>query len=311
MGLIRDFADFLVASRQAGARFDRTLTLGRLINYVAGGSPLPPGALPALRERYAEPFFQQVLGAQAVESLDYSAYEQANIVHDLNLPLPREHEEQYDAVVDGGTLEHVFDYPAAIRNAMLLPKVGGSLYLCTPANNSFGHGLYQFSPDLFHRLLSPANGFRMVKMALVMCYFVEAERGTWSRRFEVKDPAAVGRRSLMLSAYPSLLLVQAVKESPVPARISVLQSDYVALWNQPSAPSGVPASAPPGVGPQGGKGLLRALLALAPARIERYLRSRYEAARFYSVKRHPCFREAPAHFFARDWMRAPGAGLSS
>ena len=32
---------------------------------------------------------------------------------------------------------------------MALPKVGGDVYICTPANNLCGHGFYQFSPEFF------------------------------------------------------------------------------------------------------------------------------------------------------------------
>ena len=38
----------------------------------------------------------------------------------------------------------------------------------TPANNFFGHGFYQFTPELFFRIFSAANGF-------------EVERSSFSR----------------------------------------------------------------------------------------------------------------------------------
>ncbi len=37
----------------------------------------------------------------------------ANVIHDMNMPLPDALKEQYDLVVDGGTLEHVFFFPTA------------------------------------------------------------------------------------------------------------------------------------------------------------------------------------------------------
>jgi 2-polyprenyl-3-methyl-5-hydroxy-6-metoxy-1,4-benzoquinol methylase len=57
-------------------------------------------------------------------------------------------------VFDGGTLEHIFDYPTAIKNCMKMVKPGGHLLLTTPANNWFGHGFYQFSPELFYSFVS-------------------------------------------------------------------------------------------------------------------------------------------------------------
>ena len=75
-----------------------------------------------------------------VDSMDASDYEGANIVHDLNLPIPPALRERYDLVWDGGTLEHIFNFPVAIFNAMHMVKVGGHLLLETPTNNQCGHG---------------------------------------------------------------------------------------------------------------------------------------------------------------------------
>ena len=73
-------------------------------------------------------------------------------------------------VVDGGTLEHVFDYPTALRNAMRMVRVGGHLILNAPVNNFPGHGFYQISPELFFRVLSPQFGFRVHDAVLMELY---------------------------------------------------------------------------------------------------------------------------------------------
>ena len=62
-------------------------------------------------------------------------------------------------VVDGGTLEHVFDYPTALRNAMRMVRVGGHLILNAPVNNFPGHGFYQISPELFFRCFHDNSAF--------------------------------------------------------------------------------------------------------------------------------------------------------
>ncbi|MDR1149764.1 MAG: class I SAM-dependent methyltransferase, partial [Spirochaetaceae bacterium] len=81
-------------------------------------------------------------GAVTVDSIDYSDYEGASIVHDMNLPVPGHLKEKYDCVWDGGALEHVFNYPTAIKNCMDMVKIGGHLILETPCNNQCGHGFY-------------------------------------------------------------------------------------------------------------------------------------------------------------------------
>ena len=65
------------------------------------------------------------LGAGKVDSVDASDFEDATVVHDLNVPISPELEGKYSVVVDGGTLEHVFDFPTGIRNAMRMVREGG------------------------------------------------------------------------------------------------------------------------------------------------------------------------------------------
>ena len=75
--------------------------------------------------------------------------------------------EQFDFIVDGGTLEHVFNYPIAVSNVKLMLRPGGLFVGINPANNDLGHGLYQFGPDLFWRVSSREGGFDIEKMQLV------------------------------------------------------------------------------------------------------------------------------------------------
>lgn len=96
----------------------------------------------------------RALGAGNVSSCDFSGYEKATLIHDLNVPIGPEWHERFDMVIDGGTLEHVFNFPVAIANCMNLVKTGGHLLLFSPSNNMCGHGFYQFSPELFFRVLA-------------------------------------------------------------------------------------------------------------------------------------------------------------
>jgi SAM-dependent methyltransferase len=226
MGLERYAASLLLKMRDDGVRFGRALTLGHQHNYLypreyarvrarAGAPPddaVPPFADDVLR----------LLGADSVESMDYSNYEGASIVHDLNEPVPKELHGQFDLVFDGGTLEHVFDFPTSIRSCMELVRVGGRFVTATMANNFCGHGFYQFSPELFFRVLSPENGFSVVEMYM-------AELGGRTRR--VMDPAEVKSRVELCNSRPASLLVHARRDAAVDLFTRTpQQSDYVASW---------------------------------------------------------------------------------
>jgi hypothetical protein len=171
----------------------------------------------------AEPVFRR-LGAREVRSLDASTYEGATDVHDLNDPLPDQLKEQFTCVLDGGTLEHVFNLPRGIQNAMEMVAPGGHLLLVTPTNNADGHGFYQFSPELYFRVLSPVNGFVVERMLIK-----DVDAKHW---FEVVDPAAIGRRVEFRSPTQAYLYVQARRIdhcAPI-FREWPQQSDYRIAW---------------------------------------------------------------------------------
>ena len=145
-----------------------------------------------------------------LEWIDASSYEGASEVHDMNDPISDQFREGFDAVVDAGTLEHVFNFPTAIKNCMEM--VHSAVICCykTSANNYFGHGFYQFSPELFYRLMSAENGFQVERMIAYEAY-------AGSQWYEVIDPAQLGSRvELIGSRQRVLLLGQGPTNAPIP-----------------------------------------------------------------------------------------------
>lgn len=230
-------AALVAFARQQGMPMKSVLTLGRLDSVITDewnrhlgstyGADL--SGLDFRVEPYAEPFFKR-LGAERVESLDHSPYQGCSIVHDLNEPLPSDpNREGYDLVFDGGTLEHVFNFPNAIANCMSLVKVGGHFMASAPANQWLGHGFYQFSPELFFRVLSPENGFETVRVFLAE--FACQSGRTW----RVIDPLESGVRTLLDSKNEMVVLVWAKKIADVkPFATWPKQSDYSARWQSDS-----------------------------------------------------------------------------
>jgi len=250
MGIDAHGAAWLLDRARSGVKFDRTLMIGRQNFFVgrrewqrvlAGArQPLPAAwsALDCFHGAHAEPFFS-ALGATTVNSLDATNYEGADRLHDLNQPIPADWRETYDVVFDGGSLEHVFQFPTALLNCLQLVKPGGHFIAYTPANNYFGHGFYQFSPELWWRALNQTVGFQIEKMVAV-------EFGWRVRMFEVSDPAKVGGRVSLLNRAYVLLFVCARKIGPTPDTFGpVMQSDYSTTWQAGTA---APSQAVPAVG---------------------------------------------------------------
>lgn len=103
-----------------------------------------------------------LLGFDTVESIDYSDFEQATHVLDLNRPVPSSMWEKYDVIFDGGTLEHVFDFPSALKNIHAMLKPGGLIVHASPSHNHVDHGFYMFSPTVFNDYYR-ANGYEIVR----------------------------------------------------------------------------------------------------------------------------------------------------
>jgi hypothetical protein len=109
----------------------------------------------------------QLLGFEGFESLDYSDYEQAHIVFDLNeKTVPDSLKEKYDFIIDSGTLEHVFHVPNMLANVHAMLRTGGRVMHLSPANNYIEHGFYCFSPSFFTDYYS-ANKYQINQMQIV------------------------------------------------------------------------------------------------------------------------------------------------
>jgi SAM-dependent methyltransferase len=245
MGIDVATLSLLARARAQGASFERSITIGRQRLYIqpahfgkakaklAGlvGTDWPaveaalgdPGGL-------FEPLFR-ALGAKRTDSLDYSPYEGASVLQDMNAPIPDSLRGKYSLVFDGGCLEHVFNFPVAMRNCLEMVEPGGHFITMTTANNYCGHGFYQFSPELMYRVLGPENGYAVKEAVLVE---ILPER---NRFFQVPDPAVLRRRVDIRNATPTLLWVCARRTEVKPVFAAPpFQSDYAATWDASGGP---------------------------------------------------------------------------
>jgi len=111
---------------------------------------------------FCEPLLQS-LGFESVDSIDNSDFEGATILHNMNHPIYRN---PYDFILDGGTIEHIFNAPQVCENIINLLNVGGVYLSITPNNNSSGHGIYQFSPEFYLTAFSEEYGMKVLELYL-------------------------------------------------------------------------------------------------------------------------------------------------
>jgi SAM-dependent methyltransferase len=233
MGVDINGVRFLLAARKQGVEFGDVLMVGRqsLNVYPAkmrrllaqAGIDTKLFAPGAPDTGFAEPAFK-ALGANNVWSVDVSAFEKAEFVHDLNKPIGPDLKEKFDLVYDGGTLEHIFNFPVALQNCMEMLRPGGSLILHTVANSWCGHGFYQFSPELFYSTLAEENGFVVEQMVAHVV-------GPYGRWYNVANPRQIRSRVELMSWPPVQLLVRAKRTRIVPIFATTpQQSDFVPRW---------------------------------------------------------------------------------
>jgi hypothetical protein len=236
MAITSNCNKFLFYCKKLGADYKLTLTLGRLNLYATKkdiescieffGNNAKAVTDVEFADEYCEPLLE-ILGAQQVDSIDYSDYENPTLVHDLNKPIPDHLKNKYSAVIDGGTIEHIFNFPAAIKNCMEMLKEGGHYIGVTPVNNLMGHGFYQFSPELYYNIFSKENGFNVVK--ILVC--TQKSNGIYSDWYEVVNPRKIKSRVMFTNSLPTYLMVIAQKTgteaifSKTPQ-----QSDYENIW---------------------------------------------------------------------------------
>uniref|UniRef100_UPI0040477434 hypothetical protein n=1 Tax=Bacteroidota TaxID=976 RepID=UPI0040477434 len=104
----------------------------------------------------------RTLGYNTVESIDTDGFEGATYILDLNLDVPKEFHNRFDAIYDGGTLEHIFNLPQALKNIFCMLKPGGLIMHLSPSHNHVDHGFYMFSPTFFYDYYQ-ANNYKIIR----------------------------------------------------------------------------------------------------------------------------------------------------
>jgi len=241
MALDSNNARFLLWLRANGVEFGDVLTVGRLGVFLSpevlasdaarfGIEPSGSSWFEGSQSPYSESLIL-AMGARSVHALDYSSYEGAEILHDLNKPLPHELGDVCDLLFDSGSLEHVFNVPEALASYIKLVRPGGRIILDMPTTGCCGHGFYQFSPELFFNFF---NAQRRCRVETMFC----AANEPFSDWFLVPDPADIGQRVEIHSRKPIHLFVVIQRLEKVTGEIteSPVQGDYEKAWNKDPIP---------------------------------------------------------------------------
>src|SRR3989442_3215626 len=114
MGLAYQDAKILYEAHLRGVSFKDTLTVGHLSLKLHSAEVVllrhtyqvnfPQSMVNPLEnyefDDYSDEFLHDFLGVGTLAILDYSSYEGANIIHDLNQPIPEDLQRCFDVVID-------------------------------------------------------------------------------------------------------------------------------------------------------------------------------------------------------------------
>lgn len=179
--------------------------------------------------------FFHLLGLSEVQAMDFSAFENAELVHDLNLPVPENLHHRFGLIVDSGTIEHVFDTRQVFVNIVRMLKPGARVLHLAPSNNYVNHGFYQFSPTLFFDFYN-ANGFADLSAVMVDAPRDFTNERSW-KSFAIPNPSLpVDLKSPDFTG----VFFHAEKTARSTAEKTPIQSYYASTYSQTlPVPSGV------------------------------------------------------------------------
>jgi len=166
-------------------------------------------------------YLLSLLGSNQVLSSDSSKYENPDLVIDLNKKVNKKLFNQFDNIVDVGTLEHVFDTHLALENYIQMLKKGGHLLIAVPCSNMIDHGFYTFSPTLFYDYFT-SNNFKILG-----CYLRESSPFMYEYKSNIYEYKKLGSEIPFISDRAVEFIVLAKKIKNVRKINKPIQSVYL------------------------------------------------------------------------------------
>lgn len=171
----------------------------------------------------------RTLGYEKIESIDTDSFENATYIMDLNLEVPVEFHNRFDAIYDGGTLEHIFNLQQALKNIHKMLKPGGIIMHLSPSHNHVDHGFYMFSPTFFNDYYL-ANNYRIIKSN-----FLEYSHNPFDSSWKIYDYKSLCIEHLSFGGWgKSMLGIWFVVQKTELSSYNVIpqQGRYVMVWDK-------------------------------------------------------------------------------
>jgi hypothetical protein len=123
----------------------------------------------------SDAYFFKTLGADSVTAIDVSDYEGADIVHNLDAPIPAHLEGKFDFICNGSVLDNMFNPVMGLTNISRMLSSGGRVVHFEHASNAINNAYLQFSPNWFFDYYA-VNGYADCKTYLALFHDLD---GPW------------------------------------------------------------------------------------------------------------------------------------
>jgi hypothetical protein len=117
----------------------------------------------------SDAYFFKALGADTVTAVDVSDYEGAEIVHNLDTPIPAQLEGKFDFICNGSVLDNMFNPIMGLNNISRMLASAGRVIHFEHASNTVNNAYLQFSPNWFFDYYA-VNEFADCKAYIALFY---------------------------------------------------------------------------------------------------------------------------------------------
>jgi hypothetical protein len=163
------------------------------------------------------------LGAGSLESLDYHGTPQASIQCNLNYPIDDKYHEGFDTVLDGGTIEHIFNVKACFHNIVKILKINGTIIHINPCQGYFNHSYYLFQP-IFYFDYYLSNGFSECECYLLE--FTDRNRYAYPGNYRFHKLDRDQSEGKFRTENDTLIIFKAIKTSDLSKSVFPIQAIY-------------------------------------------------------------------------------------
>lgn len=175
------------------------------------------------KKDFSKELFCNFLDSKSCDYLDVNKYQESDVICNLNLPIPENLKNQYDVIIDAGTLEHISNMSQGIINYFDMLDLNGIVYFGLPSNNWLDHGFYQFSPTFIKDLCIDNFDIELIEL-----YLTDSDNNYY---YDIKEKDISGYfMKIIFSSKEKFNIAGVIKKTGEKINLDLIQTKYRKLY---------------------------------------------------------------------------------